>query len=116
MTTNNQQPFTQESTLLNCFDSYSTSDNLFLNSTKNQGIISDINLLDPNRRKALIPTPNRPTLTSSIIVTSKSENTVDNCKKNIEDEPNSISNKPDTMDKIDEINEQLDDICWLSYV
>jgi hypothetical protein len=109
MTTNNQQPFTQESTLLNCFDSYSTSDNLFLNSTKNQGIISDINLLDPNRRKALIPTPNRPTLTSSIIVTSKSENTVDNCKKNIEDEPNSISNNPDTMDKIDEINEQLDD-------
>ena len=55
-----QQSLISDSTLLNSLNLHTTVESSFLTSTKNQE--SPLaGLLNNNRRKAIIPTPNRPT-------------------------------------------------------
>jgi hypothetical protein len=85
MENNNQQLFVPEPTLLNLLDLHTTSSTSFLTSTKNHGLISVNHPLNINRRKAIIPTPHRPTLSSHTAVktNSKDEPTLESKSKKI---------------------------------
>ncbi|CAF4322490.1 unnamed protein product [Rotaria sp. Silwood2] len=66
MSNNDQQPFISKSTLIDSLNLHTTSASSFLTSTINQeATLAD--LLNNNRRKAIIPTPNRPTIVSQSI-------------------------------------------------
>ncbi|CAF0887155.1 unnamed protein product [Rotaria sp. Silwood1] len=66
MSNNDQRPLISKSTLIDSLNLHTTSASSFLTSTINQeATLAD--LLNNNRRKAIIPTPNRPTIVSQSI-------------------------------------------------
>jgi len=119
-----------ESKLLNSLDLHTTSTNSFLTSTTNARYTATGDLQNNNRRRAIIPTPNRPNTTSrnnvKTNVTDKSrfqfelnkivstKDVTDTPIEYHENEPNTLIDEVDKDERTDENIEKLDNLYQLS--
>ncbi|CAF4073245.1 unnamed protein product, partial [Rotaria sordida] len=104
MNNNKQQSLIYNSTLLDSLNLHTSSTSSFLTSIKDQEPTLT-NLLNNNRRKAIIPTPNRPTIVSQSIFHKNPDNesTIKTITDHIDCESSKVANNSSNNIKQDEI-------------
>ncbi|CAF1201881.1 unnamed protein product [Rotaria sordida] len=104
MNNNKQHSLIYNSTLLDSLNLHTTSTSSFFTSTKDQEP-KLTNLLNNNRRRAIIPTPNRPTIVSQSIFHKNPDNesTINTITDHIDCESSTVANNSSNNIKQDEI-------------